>query len=102
MNDPTKSELIESCTQYLLDRFNYQSRMEQVHEWMDVDKLTEALRKHEDGDLMAINLMMEEAARMLCRRSAEALIKAHGDGWQKFYEALDDYWSNHSIDKRLV
>lgn len=62
--------------------------MEQVHEWMDADKLTEALRKHEAGDMMAINLLMEETARMICRRSAEALIKAHGDKWQSFYEEV--------------
>ena len=89
---PSTSELIESCAAYLHLRFNYQSRMEQIHEWMDADKLTEALRKHEAGDLMAINLLMEETARMLCRRSAEALIKAHGDKWQKFYERDEFEW----------
>jgi len=83
---------IQSCAQYLLDRFNYQSRMEQIHEWMDADKLTEALRKHEAGDMMAINLLMEETARMLCRCSAEALIKARGDGWQEFYERDEFEW----------
>jgi len=89
---PTTSELIESCTTYLHDRFNYQSRMEQVHEWMDADKLTEALRKHEAGDMMAINLLMEETARMICMKSAEALIKAHGDAWQEFYERDEFEW----------
>lgn len=89
---PSTNELIESCTQYLLDRFSYQARMEQVHEWMDADSLTEALRKHEAGDLMAINLLMEETARMLCAKSAAALIKAHGDNWQEFYERDEFEW----------
>lgn len=88
MSEPTTAELIESCAAYLHLRFNYQSRMEQIHEWMDADKLTEALRKHEAGDIMAINLLMEETARMLCRKTAEALIKAHGDNWQSFYEEV--------------
>lgn len=79
---------IQSCTQYLLDRFDMQARMEQIHEWMDADKLTEALRKHEAGDLIAINLLIAETAIMLCMRSAEALIKAHGDKWQIFYEEV--------------
>lgn len=93
MNEsPTTQELIESCAAYLHLRFNYQSRMAQILEWMDADKLTEALRKHEAGDLMAINLLMEETARMLCRRSAEALIKAHGDKWQEFYERDEFEW----------
>lgn len=89
---PSTKEQLESCTQYLLDRFNYQSRMQQVHEWMNADKLTEALRKHETGDMMAINLLMEETARMLCRRSAEALVYAHGDAWQEFYERDEFEW----------
>lgn len=92
MNQPNESpstaELIESCTAYLHDRFGCQARMEQIHEWMDADKLTEALRKHESGDMMAINLLMEETARMLCRRSAEALIKAYGDKWQSLYQEV--------------
>lgn len=86
------SDQLNSATQYLLDRFNYQAKMEQVHEWMDADKLTEALRKHEAGDMMAINLLMEETARMLCRRSAESLIKAHGAAWQEFYLRDEFEW----------
>jgi len=92
MTDATTADQIQSCMQYLHDRFNYQSRMEQVHEWMDADKLTEALRKHETGDMMAITLLMEETARMLCVKSAEALIKAHGDKWQEFYERDEFEW----------
>ena len=92
MNQPNESpstaDQIKSCTQYLLDRFDCHARMEQVHEWMDADKLTEALRKHEAGDMMAISLLMEETARMLCMRSAEALVYAHGDKWQSFYEEI--------------
>lgn len=89
---PTTQELTESCTNYLHRRFDYAARMEQVHEWMDADKLTEALRKHETGDMIAINILMEETARMLCRRSAEALVKAHGDKWQEFYESDEFEW----------
>lgn len=83
---------LESCTQYLLDRFDCHARMEQVHEWMDADRLAEALRKHEAGDLMAINLLVEETARMLCAKSAKALVKAHGDKWQEFYERDEFEW----------
>jgi len=86
---PTTADQIQSCTQYLLDRFDCHARMERVHEWMDADKLTEALRKHEAGDLMAINLLVEETARMLCAKSAKALVKARGDKWREFYERDD-------------
>lgn len=89
---PSTADQIKSCTQYLLDRFDCHARMEQVHEWMDADKLTEALRKHEAGDLMAINLLVEETARMLCEKSAKALIKERGDAWQEFYERDDYEW----------
>lgn len=89
---PSTTDQIKSCTQYLLDRFDCHARMEQVHEWMDADKLTEALRKHNAGDMMAISLLMEETARMLCRKSAKALVKAHGDKWQEFYERDDYEW----------
>ena len=83
---PTTADQIQSCTQYLLDRFDMQARMEQIHEWMDADKLTEALRKHEAGDLMAINLLMEETARMLCAKSAKTLVAGYGDNWQSKLE----------------
>lgn len=86
------NDQLTSATQYLLDRFSYQARMEQVHEWMNADKLTEALRKHEAGDMMAINRLMEETARALCVKSALSLIKAHGDKWQEFYERDEFEW----------
>lgn len=89
---PTTTDQIQSCTQYLLDRFDCHARMEQVHEWMDADKLTEALRKHEAGDLMAINLLVEETARMLCRKSAKALVAAYGGNWRAQLERDDFEW----------
>jgi len=87
-NEPTTQELIESCTTYMHDRFNYDKRMEEVSEQLALnpDALDEALVRFMNGDILALRLTLENAARAVCERSAQKLIKAHSDKWQEFYE----------------
>lgn len=92
MNQPNESpstqEQIESCTQYLLDRFDMQARMEQVHEWMGAESLTEALHKFDAENPWPLRDLMQKTARELCACSAVALVKTHGENWQSFYEEV--------------
>lgn len=86
---PSTNELIESCAKYLHLRFDYQSRMEQVHEHMDAEALTEAIAASHVGNHRVMDALIENTALGLCRRSAAALVKQYGEFWQKFYEGVD-------------
>lgn len=92
--DLTTDELIESCTTYLHDRFNYETRMMEVSEQLALnpDALDEALVRFMNGDILALRLTLENAARAVCARSAQKLIKAHGDAWREFYERDEFEW----------
>lgn len=92
MNQPTTTDQIQSCTQYLLDRFNYDKRMEEVTEQLSVtpDALDEALVSFINGDILALRLMLENAAKAICERSAKTLVAGCGDNWQMQLERYDD------------
>lgn len=91
MTNPTTDELIKGCTDYLHLRFNYETRMMEVSEQLALnpDALDEALVRFMDGDILALRLTIENAARAICGRAAEKLVKAKGDGWLKFYDEVD-------------
>lgn len=94
MTEPTTPELIESCTTYLHDRFSYRTRMAEVTEQlsMNPEALDVALAAFMvDGGLL-LRVTIENAAKTICERSAQKLIKAHGDKWQEFYERDDFDW----------
>ena len=92
--DLTTSELIESCAAYLHDRFNYETRMMEVSEQLSVnpDALDEAMVRFMNGDILALRLTFESAAKAICERSAQKLINVHGAAWQEFYERDDFEW----------
>lgn len=93
MNEPaTTQELVDSCTQYLLDRFNYDNRMAQATEQLSMtpDALDEALVRFLSGDILALRLTLENAARAICERSAKTLVAGYGDNWQAQLERYDD------------
>ena len=94
MTNPTTSELMTSCAQYLHDRFNYDTRMAEITEQLALnpDALDEALVRFMGGDILALRLVIEKAAMEICVRSAEKLIKAHGSSWREFYERDEFEW----------
>ena len=85
---------LESCAQYLHDRFDYETRMSEVSERLSLnpDALDEALVRFMDGDILSLRLTIENAAKVICERSAQKLIKAHSDAWQEFYERDEFEW----------
>lgn len=87
-------EQLESCTTYLHDRFNYETRMMEVSEQLALnpDALDEAMVRFMSGDILALRLTIENAAKAICERSAQKLIKARGDKWQEFYERDEFEW----------
>lgn len=91
---PTTPELIESCAAYLHLRFDYETRLMEVSEQLALnpDALNEALVRFMNGDILALRLTLENAAKAICERSAQKLIKAHGDAWQEFYERDEFEW----------
>lgn len=88
------NDQLTSATQYLLNRFNYEARMAEVSEQLSLnaDVIDEALARFMSGDALTLRLTIENAARAICERSAQKLIKAHGDGWQEFYERDEFEW----------
>lgn len=56
---------------------------------LNPDALDEALVRFMNGDILALRLTIENAARAVCERSAHKLIKFHADKWQEFYEEVD-------------
>lgn len=94
MSNPTTDELIKGCTDYLHLRFNYETRMMEVSEQLALnpDALDEALVRFMDGDILALRLTIENAARAVCDRSAQKLIKVHDDRWREFYERDEFEW----------
>lgn len=91
---PSAQEQLESCTQYLHDRFNYETRMMEVSEQLALNPgtLDEALVRFIGGDILALRLTIENAAMAICERAAQKLVKARGDKWQEFYERDDFEW----------
>lgn len=85
------NDQLTACTEYLLNRFNYEARMAEVSEQLSLnpDAIDEALASFMSGDALTLRLAIENAARAICERSAQRLIKVHGDGWQEFYEEVD-------------
>lgn len=93
MNEST-TEQLESCTQYLLDRFSYTTRMAEVTEELSMtpESLDAALAAFMLDSGLLLRVTLENAARRVCERAALKLIKTHGDGWQEFYEREDFEW----------
>lgn len=91
---PTTQELIESCATYLHDRFNYETRMMEVTEQLALnpDAIDEVMVRFMNGDILALRLTLENAAKAICERSAQKLIKAHGSSWREFYERDEFEW----------
>lgn len=85
---------LESCTQYLLDRFDYTVRMHEVTERlsMNPEALDAALAAFMLDSGLLLRVTIENAARRVCASSAQKLIKAHGDKWQEFYERDEFEW----------
>ena len=92
MDEPSTTEQIQSCTQYLLDRFNYDKRMAQVTEQISMtpDALDEALVRFLNGDILSLRLTLENAAKEICERSAKTLVAGYGDNWQAQLEGYFD------------
>lgn len=90
MKQPATAEQIQSCTQYLLDRFDYDKRMAEVTEQLSMapDALDEALVRFINGDILALRLTLESAAKAICERSAKTLVAGYGDNWQSKLEEL--------------
>ena len=88
------TDQLQSCAQYLHDRFNYETRMMEVSEQLALnpDALDDALVRFMGGDILALRLTIESAAMEICARSAEKLVKAKGEEWQEFYEREDFDW----------
>lgn len=87
---PTTNEIIESCTTYLHDRFNYSTRMAEVTEELSMtpDALDLALAAFMLDSGLLLRVTIENAARRICKSSAIKLIKAHGENWRSFYEEV--------------
>ena len=92
--DLTTDELIKGCTDYLHLRFNYETRMMEVSEQLALnpDALDEALARFMSGDILALRLVIENAAMAICERDAQKLVKAHGSSWREFYERDEFEW----------
>ena len=88
------TDQIQSCARYLHNRFNYETRMIEVSEQLALnpDALDDALVRFMGGDILALMLTIENAAMAICARSAQKLVKAHGDKWREFYERDDFEW----------
>lgn len=88
------NDQLTACTEYLLNRFNYETRMIEVSEQLALnpDALDESLVRFMNGDILALRLTIENAARAICERSAHKLIKVHGDKWREFYERDEFEW----------
>jgi len=84
MNEPSTTDQIQSCTQYLLDRFDYDKRMAEVTEQISMapDALDEALVRFMNYDLTCLRLTLENAAKAICERSAKTLVAGYGDNWR--------------------
>lgn len=88
------NDQLTACTEYLLNRFNYETRMIEVSEQLALnpDALDEALVRFMSDDTLTLRLTIENAARAVCERSAQKLIKVHGDAWREFYERDEFEW----------
>lgn len=99
MNQPNESlttqELTTACTNYLLERFNYQARIAEVSEQLSTepDKLDAALVAFMLDSGLLLRVTVENAAKAICERSAAKLVKQYGDRWQSELER--DMWSDH-------
>lgn len=85
MNEsPSTTDQIQSCTQYLHDRFDYNKRMAEVTEQLSMtpDALDEALVRFIGWDILALRLTLENAAKAICERSAKTLVTGYGDNWR--------------------
>lgn len=88
------NDQLTACTEYLLSRFNYEARMAEVSEQLSLnaDAIDEALARFMSGDALTLRLAMENAARAICERAAQRLIKVHGDAWLELYERDEFEW----------
>lgn len=93
MNQPNESpsttDLTTACTNYLLERFDYSRRMQEVSEQLSMtpDKLDAALVAFMLDSGLLLRVTIENAARAIVERYAANIIKRYGAGWQAFLES---------------
>lgn len=84
-----------ACAEYLFASFNWSKRTAEVVEILNGEtpnRLDGAIAAFMMMDSLTLRLMLESAAKAICERSAQKLIKAHGDSWQEFYERDEFEW----------
>lgn len=83
--------LLNSCAEYLFNKFDWKNRINDVTEYLSTEPKTldNALAAFMMMDSLTLRLALDKVAMHFCERSAEILTKKYGANWLVELEGAD-------------